>query len=308
MNFMYSDFILGGESMAITKERLAGYLFVLPALIYMLFFVGYPIIDNIRLSLIDVNVMNIASGDQPFVGLENYKTLFKEGILVTTLFNTLIYTVGSITIQFIIGLGFALLFSAPFRLAQRLRGLVMISWLLPATITAMIFKFMFSGDGIANQLLLQAQLISQPIDWLVNPGTAMLVLILANSWIGIPFNMILLTTGLTTIPKDIYESASIDGANVIQRFFKITLPLLKPAILSLLVLGFIYTFKVFDLVLITTHGGPVNATQMMSTYAYKLSFDLFKYSQGAAVSNVMFVVLLVIGFVYMRLVYKEEGA
>ena len=111
----------------------------------------------------------------------------------------------------------------------------MISWLLPATITAMIFKFMFSGDGIANQLLLQTHIISQPIDWLVNPGTAMLVLILANSWIGIPFNMILLTTGLTTIPKDIYESASIDGANVIERFFKITLPLLKPAILSLLV-------------------------------------------------------------------------
>ena len=119
---MYSDFILGGESMALTKERLAGYIFVLPALIYMLFFVGYPIIDNIRLSLIDVNVMNIASGDQPFVGLENYKTIFKEGILVTTLFNTLIYTFGSITIQFIIGLGFALLFSGSFSYGAALEG------------------------------------------------------------------------------------------------------------------------------------------------------------------------------------------
>lgn len=292
--------------MNISKERLAGYIFVIPALVYMLFFVGYPIIDNIRLSLIDVNVMNFSSGDQPFVGLDNYRALFKEGIVVTTIINTLVYTAGCLIIQFVIGLGFALLFSIPFRFARQLRGFVMISWLLPATITAMMFKFMFSSDGVANQILMQLQVMDKPIEWLVNSGTAMFILIVANSWIGIPFNMMLLTTGLTTIPRDLYESASIDGANVIQRFFKITLPLLKPAIMSLLVLGFIYTFKVFDLVLITTHGGPVNATQMMSTYAYKLSFDQFQYSMGAAVSNIMFVILLVVGFVYLRLVYKED--
>jgi multiple sugar transport system permease protein len=290
----------------LSKERFVGYFFVLPALIYMLFFVGYPIIDNIRLSLIDVNVMNIAKGKQPFVGLDNYIRLFEEGILVKTLWNTIVYTFGSIVLQFIIGLGFAMLFSVPFRLAGRLRGLVMISWLLPATITAMMFKFMFSGDGIINHLLTSMHVVAEPIEWLVNPVTAMLVLVLANTWIGIPFNMILLTTGLTTIPKDIYESASIDGANVMQRFFGITLPLLKPAVMSLLVLGFIYTFKVFDLVLITTHGGPVNATQMMSTYAYKLSFDEFNYSLGAAASNVMFVVLMIVGVIYMRLVNREE--
>jgi ABC-type sugar transport systems, permease components len=291
-----------------SKERIAGYLFVLPALIYMLFFVGYPVIDNIRLSLIDVNVMNFSSGDHPFVGLDNYRILQREGILATTLTNTIVYTIGCIIIQFICGLGFAMLFSTPFRMAARLRGLVMISWLLPATITAMIFKYMFSADGIANELLMQVGLITDPIKWLVEPVTAMLVLIVANTWIGIPFNMILITSGLTTIPKDLYESAAIDGANAIKRFFKITLPLLKPTILSLLVLGFIYTFRVFDLVLITTHGGPVDATQMMSTYAYKLSFDEFKYSQGAALSNVMLLVLLVVGFVYMRLVNREEKA
>jgi multiple sugar transport system permease protein len=290
----------------IQKEQFTGYFFVLPALTYMLFFVGYPVIDNIRLSLIDVNVMNIASGDHPFVGFDNYKVLYNDGILRTTLVNTFVYTFGSIIIQFLLGLGFAMLFSVPFQLAGRLRGLVMISWLLPPTITAMMFKFMFSSDGITNHLLMQLHLIPNPIQWLVNPATAMLVLIVANSWIGVPFNMILLTAGLVTIPKDLYESAAIDGANKFKRFFTITLPLLKPTILSLLVLGFIYTFKVFDLVLITTHGGPVNATQMMSTYAYKLSFDEFKYSQGAALSNVMFIVLLVVGLVYIRLVNKED--
>lgn len=292
--------------MGLSRERTVGYFFVLPALIYMLFFVGYPILDNIRLSLIDVNVMNIATGNQPFVGLDNYIRLFEEGIILKTLWNTLVYTLGSIVLQFLIGLGFALLFSLPFRMASRLRGLVMVSWLLPATIVAMIFKFMFSGDGIINHVLTELHIVAEPIEWLVNPVTAMLVLILANTWIGIPFNMILLTTGLTTIPKDIYESASIDGANVMKRFFSITLPLLKPTVMSLLVLGFIYTFKVFDLVLITTQGGPVNATQMMSTYAYKLSFDEFNFSLGAAASNIMFIVLMIVGVIYMRVVNREE--
>lgn len=288
------------------KHIWTGYLFVLPALIYMLFFVGYPIVDNVRLSLLDVNVMNVAHGKQPFVGLDNYRTLFLDGILGTAILNTLIYTVACIVLQFIIGLAFAMLFSRSFRFAQRLRGLVMISWLLPATITAMTYKFMFGSGGIVNEALTHTNITGNPVEWLVTPFPAMLALVLANTWIGIPFNMILLTTGLTTIPKDIYESASIDGANAIQRFFRITLPLLKPAIFSLLVLGFIYTFKVFELVLIMTHGGPVNATQMMSTYAYKLSFDEFNFSQGAAASNIMFLLLLIVGFLYLRVVQKEE--
>ena len=290
------------------KTIITGYLFVLPALIYMLFFVGYPIVDNIRLSLFDVNVMNLSRGDQPFVGLDNYRTLFEEGILGTSIANTLVYTVGCIVLQFIVGLAFAMLFSQPFRFAGRLRGLVMISWLLPATITAMMFKFMYGSGGIVNELLAQLHVGSGTIGWLVTPIPAMITLIVANTWIGIPFNMILLTTGLTAIPKDVYESASIDGAGAVQRFFRMTLPLLKPAIYSLLVLGFIYTFKVFELVLIATKGGPVNATQMMSTYAYKLSFDQFNFSQGAAASNVMFLILLVVGVVYLWLVRKEEAS
>ncbi|TVX96721.1 sugar ABC transporter permease [Cohnella terricola] len=288
------------------KELRAGYLFVLPALVYMLFFVGYPIVDNVRLSLFDVNVMNLASGHQPYVGLDNYTALFNEGTIKLVLLHTFVFTAACLVLQFVIGLALALLFNLGFRMAQRLRGLVMISWLLPATITAMMFKFMFGSDGIVNDTLLRLHLIGSPIEWLVSSGLAMFTVVLANTWIGIPFNMILLSTAMTTIPRDIYESAAIDGATAVRRFFRITLPLLKPAILSLLVLGFIYTFKVFDLVLIMTHGGPVNATQMMSTYAYNLSFEQFKYSQGAAVSNVMFLVLLIVGVLYLKLLNREE--
>lgn len=183
----------------------------------------------------------------------------------------------------------------------------MMPWMIPITVTALIFKFIFSSNvGILNQALQALHLIDTPIDWLTQPGTAMFALIVANIWIGIPFNMILISTGLSTIPQELYESASVDGANKIQQFFRITLPLLKPAIESVLILGFIYTFKVFDLVYVMTKGGPVNSTHMLSTYSYKLSFEMFKYSKGAAVANILFVILLCASLLYLKFAYSDE--
>ena len=122
----------------------------------------------------------------------------------------------------------------------------------------------------------------------------------------IPFNTILLSTGLTTIPSELYESAAMDGANARQRFFKITLPMMRPTIEAILVLGFIYTFKVYDVVYVMTKGGPVNSTHLLSTYSYKYSFELFKYSKGSAVANVLLVLLLLVGILYMRITMKGE--
>ena len=183
----------------------------------------------------------------------------------------------------------------------------MMPWVIPITVTALIFKFIFSTNvGILNQVLESLNLIQAPIDWLTQPGTAMFALIAANVWIGIPFNMILLTTGLSTIPGELYESAAIDGAGKVQSFFRITLPLLKPAIESVLILGFIYTFKVFDLVYVMTNGGPVNSTHVLSTYSYKMSFELFKYSKGAAAANILFVILFCVSLLYLKFSYADE--
>ena len=134
-----------------------------------------------------------------------------------------------------------------FRLAERLRGLIVISWMVPVTVTALLFKFMLSpSNGIINDILMFFNVVEEPVGWLINESTAMWGVIIANAWIGIPFNMILLNTGLSTIPYELYESASIDGANVFRRFIYITIPMLRPAILSVLILGFIYIL-VFDL-------------------------------------------------------------
>lgn len=181
-------------------KRNAGFLFVLPALLYMLVFVGYPVIKNIILSFQNVTVANLVRGEKHFVAFGNYLELFQDSVFRSSLSNTLLYTVLCLVFQFIIGFALALFFSKRFTFAKPIRGILLVPWMVPVTVTA---------------------------------------LICANVWIGIPFNMILISTGLTTIPKEMYESASIDGAGKVQSFFKITLPLLKPTIESVLILGFI---------------------------------------------------------------------
>ncbi|MBS4930157.1 MAG: sugar ABC transporter permease [Clostridiales bacterium] len=284
-----------------------GYLYVAPAFIYMLFFVGYPIVSNLILSLQDVTVTTLTAEKKPWIGFQNYVELFQDDVLKSSIINTLLFTLACLGIQFLIGMLLALFFNKKFSFAKPIRGILMMPWMIPITITALIFKFIFSSNvGILNQALQTFHMIDKPIDWLTQPHTAMFALIVANIWIGIPFNMILISTGLSTISEDLYESASIDGANRIQKFFKITLPLLRPAIESVLILGFIYTFKVFDLIYVMTNGGPVNSTHMLSTYSYKLSFEMFKYSKGAAVANILFVILLCVSLFYLKCVYSDE--
>ena len=284
-----------------------GLLYLLPAFIYMMIFVGYPIISNIILSLQNVSVKNLVKGEKKFIGFENYATIFHDPVFLKAMGNTLLFTVACLIFQFLIGFLLALLFHKKFRLAKPVRGLTMIPWMMPMTVTALMFKFMFSTDvGIINYILKAAGLIQESIEWLTTPGTAMIAVVIANVWIGIPFNTILLSTGLTTIPQELYESASVDGANSWQRLIKITLPLLRPTIESVLVLGFIYTFKVYDLVYVMTEGGPVNSTHLLSTYSYKLSFDLFQYSKGSAVANILFLILLLVGMLYLKITMQGE--
>ena len=284
-----------------------GLLFILPTFLYMMFFVGYPIISNIILSTQNVSVRNLVNGQKKFIGLDNYVAIFQDGVFRKAMGNTLIFTVTCLLFQFLIGFVLALLFNKNFSFSKPIRGLTMIPWMMPMTVTALMFKFMFSTDvGIINYILKSSGIISENIEWLTTPGTAMIAVVFANVWIGIPFNTILISTGLTTIPQELYESASVDGANGWQKLTRITLPLLRPTIESVLVLGFIYTFKVYDLVYVMTEGGPVNSTHLLSTYSYKLSFDMFQYSKGSSVANILFLILLAVGMIYLNTTMQGE--
>lgn len=285
------------------KQREA-YFFILPALIYVLVVMGYPLVYNIVLSLKNTDVKNMKKATDVFIGFKNYVDLFKNATFRLVLKNTFVFTIACLVVQFTVGFAFAMFFNQKFKLSGPIRGMILVSYMMPMAVTGLLGKNMFLIDGLINNLLSKIGIIGP--EWLVNTGTSMSAVIAMNCWVGIPFNMLLLLSGLSNISADVYESARIDGANAVQRFFHITLPLMKSAIMSVLMLGFIYTFRAFDLMYIMTAGGPLNSTDVLGTYSYLMSFTQFKFSMGAAVAMVLFVCLFFVGVFYLRLLRRED--
>lgn len=286
------------------RKRREAYAFVLPAFAYIVLVLGYPLVYNVYLSLRDVDVKNFTKGGDVFVGLENYINLFSDKTFLLVLKNTFIFTIACLIFQFSIGFAFALFFNQRFRLAGPVRGMILVSYMMPMAVTGLLGKNIFSNTGLVNDLLSKIGIV--PPEWLVDTSTALIAVIIMNCWVGIPFNMLLLISGLTSIPQDVYESAAIDGAGWWHKFIYITLPMMKGSMLAVLMLGFIYTFRAFDLMYIMTAGGPLNSTDVLGTYSYMLSFTQFEFSQGSAVAMVLFACLFVVGLFYLRLLAKED--
>lgn len=288
------------------RNKLYSLMYVVPALILMLALIGYPLFYNIRISFQEFTLASLNQANIPFVGLDNYKDIFQHDSFKTAFFNTLYFTGWCILLQFIVGLALALFFNMKYRLAGLLRGLTLVAWLVPIVVTALLFKFMYQSTGVINYFITSLGIVDSPVEWLTNPTLAMWSLILTNVWVGTPFNMMLLSTGLSALPEDIYEAASIDGASKVKQFIHMTLPMLRPVILIVIMMGFIYTLKVFDLIFVMTGGGPIDATEVLSTLSYRFSFSLFNFGTGAAVSNILLVMLIIISIVYLRLIRDDE--
>ena len=301
-----------GKQFRVNRESRTGYCFVLPAVLFMAAMIIYPLIYNFNLSFRDMDVMSFKNNSAKYVGLSNFVYLFtSDSVFLDALKHTFQFTSRSLVSQFSIGFALALFFNKKFRLSGMVRGSLIMGYMMPMSVTGLLFKNLFAtstSEGVINAALAALGFIhsSQPIGWLVSEKYALWAVTLANCWVGIPFNMMLLVAGLSSIDQTTYEAATIDGANSLQCFCNITMPLMKSSIVSVLMLGFIYTFKVFDLVYIMTNGGPVNATQVLSSYSYKLSFSQYNFSLGAAVAVVLFVCLMCVGFAYLFLVRKEE--
>lgn len=289
------------------KKKVEGYTFILPGFIYMMVVLGYPLVYNIILAFKNVNVKTFKSGTSVFVGLDNFVTLFQDPTFQLVFKNTFVFTIGCLVFQFTIGFIFAMFFSKKFTLAGPIRGMILVGYMMPMSVTALLGKNMFDvSSGVINDLLMKIGLIHAPVEWLLNGSTAMIAIIAVNCWVGIPFNMLLLTSGLTGISQEVYESAEVDGANGFEKFIYITLPLMKPAIASVLMLGFIYTFKAFDLMFVMTKGGPLNSTDVLGTYSYTLSFTQYEFSLGSATAIILFCCLFIIGLFYLRMISKED--
>lgn len=289
------------------REKTAGYAFTMPAVLFVVLLVIYPLGYNVLLSFKNVTLRNF-NGKQDFIGLQNYIQLFGDKVFRRAVVNTLVFTVASIVFQMIIGFFLALLFSKSFPLCNLARGLLMVCWLIPVMSFATLFKWIFAGNesGILNYFMLRIGLIQKPISWLTNGTTAMAALILANIWRGVPFNMMLISSGMTTIPGDIYDACKVDGVSKWNEILHVTIPLLKPTLVSTVTLGFVYTFKAFDLIYVMTNGGPLNMTQVLATLSYKYTFNDFNFSIGAAAADVMLLILMVVGFFNLKAMEVDE--
>ena len=289
------------------REELGKWGFLLPAVIFMALFFGYPIVKNVTMSFQEYTTATFYTGEAPWVGLGNYVSVLTSSVFSTAVLNTFLFTVGSIAGQFSIGLALAIFFKRRFPLNGIMRSLILLPWLLPMIVSSAIWKWMLDKDsGVVNQLLQAVGLPAVP--WLTSTGVALIAVIIVNIWLGVPFNMAILYSGLQDIPDELYEAASLDGAVGWKAFRHVTWLLLRPVVSVVLVLGVVYTLKVLDIILGLTGGGPSNATQTLATQSYKLSFTNFEFGQGAALGNVLVLVSVVFAVVYLRLSRSGEGS
>ncbi|MBA2394186.1 MAG: sugar ABC transporter permease [Ktedonobacteraceae bacterium] len=274
--------------------------FLLPLILYLAAFYGYPLFYSIQISLEKYDLQAEITGVTSFVGAANYLADFQDPTFKTAALHTFLFTILSIVPQFLIGLALAVFFSRRFPLSRTLRVLFILPWLLPLIVSGTIWKWLFNeANGLINQVLYGLHLIPVHFSWLTTPGWAFASLIFVNIWLGIPFNMVILYSGLQTIPQEFYEAASIDGSSRWQKFRYITVPMLEPVIGIVLMLGFIYTIKVFDIIYVLTQGGPANDTQTFATWSYTLSFGQQLFGQGAAQANMILLISLVVALFYL---------
>jgi multiple sugar transport system permease protein len=283
-------------------RRAARLVFLIPAGLYVLFAFVVPVIYNLILSFEVTTPATIASLFAPWAGISNYKITLLNSITQSALIRTLTFTVLSLLFQFLIGFGLALLFNLRFPLNKLARSLVIVPWLLPFLVTGFIFRFLFQLEaGAVNQVLLDVHLIHAPIGYLLSPGWAYVTVLITNIWLGVPFFTVLLFSALQDVPPELKEAAMIDGAGPWQTLVRVTLPVIRPVIEVTFVLGFVFTVKVFDIVISLTQGGPANSTQLIATWAYNLSFQQFDYGAGAALNTVLLIIALLVAPVYIRL-------
>lgn len=290
------------------RRRLAAWAFLSPLLAYLVIFYVYPLYKNVDLSIRDYTVRTFVHGGAPLAGLGNYRTVLHDPTFWPALTHTLVFTFVSVAAQFTLGLALALFFQQHFPLSSLLRALFLVPWLLPLIVSASTWGWMLNSEsGVVNSLI--KALGGNQINWLTSPTWSFVSVLMANIWIGVPFNLVVLYSGLQNISEDVMEAAALDGASRWQRFWRVTFPLLRPVSAITVLLGLVYTLKVFDIIWIMTRGGPDDASTTFATWSYRLGFGslLPRFGPSAAVGNLLIVLALVFGLVYIRVQRKQEG-
>ncbi len=285
---------------AIHRRNLAPYLYIAPSVALFFLLMLYPMVAVFRYSLFDGAILK---KNPEFVWLDNFREIFADSVFIQAIGNTLYFSVMSVVFHVIIGLAFALMLNSD-RISRTaraiLRVLYILPWLFTAVIIAVIWRLILDPNGVVNSALMALHIVDFKVEWFSSPKTAIHALTFVNIWAGYPLYMVTLLAGLQGIPRDLYEAASIDGAGPVRQLWHVTLPQLKPIIVSIALLDFIWTMQVFPLVWMTTGGGPIHATEMLSIYTYKAAFSRFEFSIASASAVVLFIISMSMTYFYIK--------
>lgn len=288
------------STLQVIKNKLSPFAYLSPTMILMTVLMLIPIVMVIIYSFKDNVIMN---KNPIFVGIAHYAEILTDSVFHQAISNTLYFTAMSVIFHFVIGLSFAMLLNTKLldSLTKSLfRVIYVLPWVFTATIIAILWRLMLNPNGIVNYILTTANIVSSKVEWLSSSQVALHALTYINIWSGYPFFMISLLAGLQGIPTELYEAATIDGANTVQSFRYVTIPKLKPIIVSMAMLDFIWTVQQFPLVWMTTGGGPIHATEMLSTYTYKLAFSNYQFSQASASAVIVLILSMCMALFYVK--------
>ena len=287
------------------QDARLGWLFLSPSLIVILGVTLGPILTTLVLSFYDAP--NGINQTRTFIGLGNYLNLLKDQTFWETIGRTMYFTVVSVSLELVIGLGIAQLIASRPWGWQFLRFALIIPWAVPTIVNGAMWRWIYSADfGALNGILMQLGLIGHYIPWLTRTDMAMNLIILADLWHVMPFVALILQAALATLPAEMEEAASVDGASAFQRFWFIRLPLLRPAILVALIVRTVDAFRVFDIAYIITSGGPAFKTVTITYLTYLNTFSYGKPGVGAALSFLISIFIILMAIAYIRFLYRPE--
>ena len=291
------------------REQGARYFFLImiPAFVLLTLFLYYPIIQGTVIGFQKYTLFDMTN--TPFIGFDNFKAIFTDinFNFGQIMLNTLIWVCVSLVFQFVLGFILALLMQKPFRGRGIYSSLVFYPWALSGFAIGLVWAWIFNGQfGLVNDILLRLGLISSPIGFLSNPSYAMASVIVANIWYGIPFFAIMLLAALQSVPAELMEAGKIDGAGPLRRLFSITIPYIKPTIISTTLLRTMWIMNFPDIIYAMTGGGPSNSTNILATQMINKILKFYDYGQGSAFGVVIMVLLFTYALLYLRLTSGKE--
>ena len=282
---------------------------MIPAFLFVILFLYFPLAKGVVMAFQNYNMFDLTN--LHFIGLDNFKAVITDPYtnFWQILWNTLIWLVFSLAFQFLLGFTLALLLKKPFAGRGIYSGLVFYTWALSGFAIGLIWSWLFNGQfGLFNDILIRLSIIDSPLGFLSTPKLAMISIIITNIWYGVPFFGIMLLAALQSVPNELYEASTLDGCGAVKQLFYVTIPYIKPTIVSTILLRTMWIVNYPDIIYAMTNGGPVNSTNILATQMINEVFKQYDYGQGSAFGVVIMLILFIYSVIYLRLTKSSEDS